>query len=116
MAKIDDILRDVDILLEKKASVKSEVHEVAAEDDIVKLANLLLSEDTHLAKALGAENTTPLTAAEGSWNAKLASALVISELLGNLDKFQKMEAFEKHAQESGYSQVEIDKFIVEKFL
>lgn len=123
MAKnIDDILRDVDMVLEKKASAKKEVvlAQSADSDDVVKLANLLMSEDDHLAKELGVQekvaSETKVVTQEQSMEVKLASALVMAEVLGNLDKFQKMNDFEKKAQAAGFAQVDIDKFIVEKFL
>ena len=47
---------------------------------------------------------------------KIAEAIVITEVVRNIDKLNKIASFEKQAQEAGYSQAEIDKFIVEKFL
>ena len=118
---IDDILRDVDYILEKKASAKKEVNQTTSleEDDVVKIANLLMSEDEHLARELGIQEkvaSKAINSQEYSMEVKLASALVMAEVLNNFDKFQKIAAFEKQAQESGYAQVDIDKFIVEKFL
>ena len=117
MARIDDLLREADLIIEKKASKNTEVKPVntTSEDEVTKLANILLNTDS---ETFGVNQNTKVekVAHEENLTEKIAEALILAEVVCNLDKFNKIAEFEKQAQAAGYSQLEIDKFIVEKML
>ena len=118
MARIDDLLREADLIIEKKASKNTEVKpavSVVGDDEVTKLANLLMENDSETFTSKVA-NETVKEVEEVNFVEKVAEAIVLAEVVKNIDKFTKIAQFEKQAQEAGYSQHEIDKFIVEKML
>lgn len=112
--KIEDLLREADQFIEKKASANKEANLVENSDETVKLASLLLQEDEVLAKL--ASSNKPEPKQEEDFSVKLAHALVIGEMLNNIEKFDKIEEFEKRASAQGFTQEQIDEYIVEKML
>jgi hypothetical protein len=115
MAKIDDILREADLIIEKKAykEVKP-AHQPVDNDEVTKLASLLMQSDAETFSTKKVEKVA--SQEEQSLTEKVAEAMAIAEVVFNLDKFEKIARFEKQAQDAGYSQEEIDKFVVEKML
>lgn len=112
--KIDDLLREADQAIEKRASASKEVKQVESNDEVTKLATLLLQEDEEFAKLANSQQAEPKQ--EDSMTVKIAHALVITEMLSNIDKFNKIEEFEKRASAQGFTQEQINEFIVEKLL
>lgn len=106
--KIEDLLREADAVIEKKASVKVE-EKLEVSDEVTKIANLLMQEDDEYEKIASPKENEDLSV-------KIAHALVINEILCNLDKFNKIEEFEKKASAQGFTQEQIDAFVVEKML
>lgn len=115
---IDSLINEADELVfgrSKTAAAKPQiVDSVHGDTEAVKIANQLLSEDEGLQQALNLQKTAAPVAETAL--EKVASALVINEVLLNLEKFEKIEQFEKKAQEQGYSQEEINELIIEKLL
>jgi hypothetical protein len=118
--KIDDLLREADSIIEKKASKNEpKVPVASSSDEVTKIAELLLQADETMQEELNKKASAPVEVnanAENDLHVKIASALVITEVLNNVEKFEKIAQFEEKAKAAGHSQMEIDKFIVEKFL
>lgn len=118
---IDALLKEADDLIMKKtASVKKApaVDSVNGDHEAVKIANLLLSEDDDLREALAIEKKASKEdiTQEETLIEKIASALVINEVLLEFDKFEKIAKFEEKAAAEGYSQDEINAFVIENLL
>lgn len=104
MAKsIDELIREADVIIEKRASKKSEVDTVLpADDDVVKLAALLV------------EDVMPATSEpkiEETLVEKVAHAIALVETLSSLNQIQKIMQFEKTAKEAGHTDEQIDAFL-----
>ena len=110
--KIEDLLREADDLIEKRASANVEVKQLNDTDEVIKIANLLMQEDDEYEKVANAV----VESKQEDFSVKIAHALVINEVLMNLDKFTKIDEFEKKASAQGFSQEQIDEFIIEKML
>lgn len=112
---IDSLINEADELIFKRTKTAAPiVNSVDGDHEAVKLANLLLSEDEDLRDALNVKTAAPV--AEDTILEKVASALVINEMLLGLEKFEKIEQFEKKAAAEGYTQEQINEFVVENLL
>lgn len=108
--KIEDLLREADQMIEKRASANVEVQPVYS-DETAKLANLLMQEDDEYEKV-----ATVVEPVKEELTVKIAHALVMVEMLTNLEKFNKIDEFEKRAAAQGFTQEQINEFVVEKML
>jgi hypothetical protein len=117
--KLDELLREADGIIEKKASKNAPKIPVASStDEVTKIAELLIQADKDMQDQLKVASAPAEVkpTAEEDLHVKIASAFVITEVLNNVEKFEKIAQFEEKAKAAGHSQMEIDKFIVEKFL
>lgn len=107
---LNDLISRADIEIEKKASAFKKQSSLPIEEnsnETVKIANMLLQED---ADFRGSINTIEPVKEDGV--VKIAQAIAIVEMLNNLETFEKIEVFEKTALEKGFSQEEINEYIV----
>jgi hypothetical protein len=103
MAKtIDQLLKDADDIIEKRASVKTAS---AADDDdsIEKMAAALMAPLPVVTEVVAPQDSAIQTVTE-----KVAEALVLGEFLMNLEQIQKLEMFKQAAQAQGHSAEQID--------
>lgn len=110
---LNDLISRADIEIEKKANaLKKQASSFTAtstrnNEETVKIANMLLQEDSDFREAI---NTTEQPQISGF--AKIAQALAIVEVLNNFETFEKIAKFEKAASEKGFSQDEINEYVV----
>jgi hypothetical protein len=110
---LNDLISRADMEIEKRANaLKKQASIFTAQstqnsEETVKIATMLLQEDTDFRSSIN--TVEPVT---NSGVVKIAQALAIVEVLNNFDTFDKIEKFEKVAQEKGFSQDEINEYIV----
>lgn len=112
MAKtIQDLLNEADVVIEKRASAVALVSS-DGDDEAVKLAESLENWGLGVpkkeeVKTASHEGKTP----QYDINEKVAHAIAIIDTVMNLPLIQKLEEFEKVAEEKGFSKEEIDGFV-----
>lgn len=108
---LNDLISRADIEIEKKAAAfKKSAHTNSVNtnsDETVKIASMLMQEDTDFQNAI--PNMEPV---RESGVVKIAQSIAIVEMLNNLETFDKIERFEKTALEQGFSQEQIDEYVV----
>lgn len=113
MAKsLNDLINRADIEIEKKAaSMKKSAHQNNARqsnsEETIKIAEMLMQDDTDFRNAV--PNIEPVR--ENGF-LKIAQSIAVVEMLNNIDLFDKIENFEKIALEKGFSQEEVDEYVV----
>lgn len=110
MAKtIDQLLREADDIIERRASEKTASVSSSAttedDDSVEKLASALLS-PAHQPEQVTAQESAIQTPFE-----KIAQAIVLVETLMNLDELAKVHQFEKMAHEKGFSEEQISQYM-----
>lgn len=108
--KLEDLIREADSVIEKKAAKAAPVVSTDSSDDITKLAEMLLSDDevkpTQTKVAAPAREETPFE--------KIAHAIAIVETLVNIEELQKLASFEEQAKSKGFSDAQVEEFIEKK--
>lgn len=109
---LNDLINRADIEIEKKASaMKKSAHQHSVREtnseDTIKIAEMLMQDDSDFRNSV--PNMEPV---KENGVIKIAQSIAIVEMLNNLDLFDKIESFEKTALEKGFSQEEVDEYIV----
>jgi len=100
---LDDLLRDADECIEKTAKP---VAPISNDDDIMKLASMLMADEVKPVVASEKLVETPFE--------KVARAVAIIETVLSLKDLEKISQLEKVATANGYTEEQITKFLSEK--
>lgn len=104
---LNDLIREADTIIEKKASKnKPAVQTFDDEDEISKLAALMVGDDQLAPKQEKVASAIVETPFE-----KIAHAIAIVETLINIEELQKLASFEDQARDKGFSETQIEEFI-----
>lgn len=107
MKKFQDILREADQIIEKRAS-KTETTPVANDDEVVKLAEALMDYQPEKVASVQIDDETLIE--------KYAHAVAMVETIQLINEAEKLDKFVKTAQANGYNDEQIEKFIEDKSL
>lgn len=112
--KIENLLGEFDELIEKKASQKTTPEPVEGDDDITKLAQMMIDSDQDFNEALTGQKKEASEIVEETPFEKIAHSAAIIEATKNLAQLKKVAEFKKTAMDNGYSEEAVDKFMEEK--
>lgn len=108
--KLEDLIREADSVIEKKAAKVASTPTVEPSDDVMKLAQMLLSDE----EVKTAQTKTASTVKEATPFEKIAHAIAIVETLVNIEELQKLASFEEQAKSKGFSDAQVEEFIEKK--
>lgn len=121
MALLDDLLNEADQIIEKKAS--KNIQEKAPEysdnldHETAKFAEMLLDNDQVLNEAVtGHKKEASVKLKEMTPFEKVARSVAICEAVQTLADMEKLGEFVKVAKANGYSDEQVEKFVMDKNL
>lgn len=108
--RLDQLIAQADEVIEKRASKAPVVTpELASEsDETVKLASFLRDLEP------GSVGTSEPSPFQMTFIEKLASAVAVVEVLGNIEEFNKLAEFEAKALAAGHTQEQVDAFLMKQ--